>query len=155
MEWFCHSFTKYIRNDNIDFGQFIMHRANEIRNNYNMQDCRFIPTELNVADDCSRLIKHNTLTNKHWWIPGPAFLFQQNIDVEIDEGVHRISQDLNFQNNLTINHYSKETSILNQQPEKQPHCSIRVNWEYYSSFSKIVRHIAWIVKLKRNCLASK
>ena len=80
-----------------------MHQANEIRNNSNIQDWQFIPTELNVADDYSRVIKHNTLTNKRQWIAGPAFLFQQNIDVEIDIGVYRISQDLNFQNNVTIN----------------------------------------------------
>ena len=58
---------KYIGNENVNFRQFKMHRANEIRNNSNIQDWRFIPTELNVADDCSRviIIKHNTLTNKH------------------------------------------------------------------------------------------
>ena len=131
-----------------------MHRANEIRNNSNIQDWQFIPTVLNVADDCSRGIKHNTLTNKHQWIAGPAFLFQQNIDVETDVGIYRISQDLNLQSNVTITHYSKETSILNKQPEKRSLCSIRVNWEYYSSFNKIIRHITWIVKFKRNWVAS-
>ena len=109
---------KYIRNGNVNLGQFIMHRANEIRNNSNILDWRFIPTELNVTDDCSRVIKHNTLTNKHRWIAGPAFLFQQNINVEIDVGVYKISQDLNFQSNETINQCSKVASILNQQPEK-------------------------------------
>ena len=94
-----------------------------------------MPTELNVADDCSRVIKHNMLTNKHPWIAGPAYLVQQNIDIKIDVGIFGIS-------NVTINNYSKETSILKQQPEKQPHCSISDNWEYYSSFSKIVRHTA-------------
>ena len=92
---------KYIRNENVNFGQFIMHRANKIRNNFNIQDWWFIPTELNVADGCSRVVKHNTLTNE-----------QENIDVEIDVGVYRISQDLNFQSNVTINQYSKEASIL-------------------------------------------
>ena len=29
---------KYIRNENVNFGQFIMHRANEIRNNFNIHD---------------------------------------------------------------------------------------------------------------------
>ena len=95
------------------------------------------------------------LTNKHQWIAGPAFLVQQDIDIKIDVGIFGISQDLNFQSNVTINNYSKETSTLKQKPEKQPHCSISANWEYYSSFSKIVGHIAWIVKLKRNCVASK
>ena len=99
-----------------------------------------MPTELNVADDCSRVIKHNMLTNKHQWIAGPAFLVQQDIDIKIDVGIFGISQDLNFQSNVTINNYSKETSKLKQKPEKQPHCSISANWEYYSSFSKIVGH---------------
>ena len=131
---------KYIGNKNVNFGQFIMHRTNEIKNNSHIQDWRFIATELNVADDCSRVIEHNTLTSKHRWTAGPAFLFQQNIDVEIDVAVCRISQDLNFESNVTINQYTKEASILNQQPEKQSHCGIRVNWEYYSSFSKIVTY---------------
>ena len=78
---------KCIRNENVNFGRLIMHRANEIRNNSNIQDWRFIPTELNVTDDCSRGIKHNTLTNKHGWNSGPVFLFQQNIKVETDVGI--------------------------------------------------------------------
>ena len=63
------------------------------------------PSELSVADDCSGVFKHKTLTNKYRWIAGPAFLFKQNIDVEIDVKVYRIIQDLNFQNNVTINQY--------------------------------------------------
>ena len=81
---------------------------------------------------------HNTLTNKYQWIAGADFLFQQNIDVEIDVGKYRISPYLNFKRNVTINIYSKETSMLNQQPEKQSHCNIRVNWENYSPFSKLI-----------------
>ena len=56
---------KYIQNENVNFGQFIMHRANEIGNSSNIQDWQFIPTELNVAVDCRGVIKHNMLTNKH------------------------------------------------------------------------------------------
>ena len=59
-----------------------------------------------------------------------------------------------MQSSVTITHYSKETSILNKQPEKQSLCSLRVNREYYSSFNKIIRHIAWIVELKCNWVAS-
>ena len=55
---------KYIRNENVNFGQFIIHRANEIRNNSNIQDRRFILTELNIAEDYSKVINHNTLINK-------------------------------------------------------------------------------------------
>ena len=63
---------KYIRNENVTFVQFIMYRPNEIRSNSNIQNWRFIPTELNVGDNCSRVIKHHTLTNKHQWAAGPC-----------------------------------------------------------------------------------
>ena len=29
------------------------------------------------------------------------------------------------------------------------------NWEYYSSWDKLTRHVALIIKIKRNCLGSK
>ena len=45
---------KYIKNEKVNFGQYIMHRPNEIRNNSNPQDWRYVPSDLNVADDCSR-----------------------------------------------------------------------------------------------------
>ena len=49
---------EYNQNENVNFRKFIMHRANEIRNSSNIQDWQFIATELNVAEDCSRVIKH-------------------------------------------------------------------------------------------------
>ena len=49
---------EYNQNENVNFRKFIKHRANEIRNSSNIQDWQFIATELNVAEDCSRVIKH-------------------------------------------------------------------------------------------------
>ena len=42
-----------------------MHRSNEIINNSNLQDWRYIPSDLNVADNCSGGTKFNDLSNKH------------------------------------------------------------------------------------------
>ena len=61
-----------------------MHRSNEIRNNSNPDDWRYIPSDLNVADDCSRGVKFNDLSNNHRWITGPSFLYQQTIEFEQD-----------------------------------------------------------------------
>lgn len=49
-----------------------MQHAIEIRNNSNIQDWPFIPTELNVADNCNRVIIQ---TNKHQWILGPIIIY--------------------------------------------------------------------------------
>ena len=75
---------KYIKNEKANFGQYIMHRSNEIRNNSNPHDWRYIPSDLNVADDCSRGVKFNNLSNNHRRITGPSFLYQQTIEFEQD-----------------------------------------------------------------------
>ena len=59
-----------------------MHRSNEIRNDSNPQDWRYIPIDLNVADDCSRGVEFNDLSNNHRWIIGPSFLYKQTIETE-------------------------------------------------------------------------
>ena len=41
---------KRIRNENVNFRPFMIHQAKEIRNNSNIQDQRFIPNDLNIAD---------------------------------------------------------------------------------------------------------
>ena len=75
---------KYLKNEKANFGQYIMHRSNEITNNSNLQDWRYIPSDLNVADNCSGGTKFNDLSNKHRWIIGPSFLYQQTIHFEQD-----------------------------------------------------------------------
>ena len=49
-----------------------MQHAIEIRSNSNIQDWPFIPTELNVADNCNRVIIQ---TNKHQWILGSIIIY--------------------------------------------------------------------------------
>ena len=44
---------------------------------------RYIVIDLNLAEDCNRAVKHNTLTNKHLEIMGPAFWFQQNTAINL------------------------------------------------------------------------
>ena len=48
---------RYIRNENKRFSVFVSHRVNEIRRNSNIADWHFIEGKLNVAYDCSRVIK--------------------------------------------------------------------------------------------------
>ena len=52
-----------------------MHRSKEIRNNSNPQDWRYIPSNLNVGDDCSRGVKFNDLLNNHRSITGPSSFY--------------------------------------------------------------------------------
>ena len=82
MEWF--TVLKYMKNENVNFGQYLMHRTNESRNNSNSVDWHYDPTELNVADNRSRGVKFNDLSYNHQWINEPSFLCQQPIEIEQD-----------------------------------------------------------------------
>ena len=44
----------YFCNRNTNFGPYIMRRCNEIRQNTNVEDWNYIPTDLNIADVLSR-----------------------------------------------------------------------------------------------------
>ena len=59
---------KFLKNEKANFGQYIMQRSNKVRNNSSPHDWRYIPSDLNVADDCSRGVKFNDLSNNHRWI---------------------------------------------------------------------------------------
>ena len=60
-------FSKYMKNENVNFGQCVMHRTKESRNNSNSRDWSHKRTDLNVVDDCSRCGKFNDLSNNHQW----------------------------------------------------------------------------------------
>ena len=64
----------YIRNENKRFSVFVSHRVNEIRSNSNTADWHFIEGKLNVADDCSHVIKCKDFTSNSRYLKGPEFL---------------------------------------------------------------------------------
>ena len=105
-------------------------------NNSNSQDWRYIPSDLNVADDCTRDIKFNDLSNNHWWITVPSFLYQQTIELE---------QDLvtGFGNNRTLD---SPINVNLHHPLEDINLS-----ERQLSYTQIVT----LIKIKRNWLASK
>ena len=107
---------KYIKNEKVNFGQYIMHRSNEIRNNSYPQDWRYVPSDLNVADDCSRAVKFNDLSNNHRWISGPFFLYQQNIEFEQDLIAGFGSNEI-IDSPINVNlHYPLEDTSLSERP---------------------------------------
>ena len=64
----------YIKNQSTDFGTYVLHRTNEIRNNTAIESWKYIPSRYNVADDATRGIEFKNLSNNHRWFIGPRFL---------------------------------------------------------------------------------
>ena len=133
-----------------------MHRSNEIRNNSNPHDWRYIPSDLNVADDCSRGVKFNNLSNNHRWITGPSFLYQQTIEFEQDLVTCLSSNKIiDSPINVNLHHPLEDASLSERQLSYTQIVTLPFNWEYYSSWDKLTRNVALIIKIKRNWLASK
>ena len=65
----------YIRNENKRFSVFVSHCVIEILSNSNIADWHFIEGKLNVADDCSRVIKCKDFTSNPRYLKGPEFLW--------------------------------------------------------------------------------
>ena len=65
---------RYIRNKKKPFSVFVSHRVNEIRSSSNIADWYFIEGKLNVADDCSRVIKCKDFTSNSRYLKGPELL---------------------------------------------------------------------------------
>ena len=133
-----------------------MHRSNKIRNNSNPQDWRYVPSDLNVADDCSRGVKFNDLSNNHRWITRPSFLCQQTIEFEQDLITGFDSNEIiDSPINVKLHYPLEDTSLSERQLNYTQIVTLPFNWEYYSSWDKLTEHVALIIKIKRNWLASK
>ncbi|XP_052752614.1 uncharacterized protein LOC128201063 [Galleria mellonella] len=67
------SIPRWLRSDARSFKPFVAHRIGEISENSRIQDWRWVPTSLNVADDATRT-KPLNLNSNHRWFTGPPFL---------------------------------------------------------------------------------
>ena len=71
----------YLRNEDGNFGVFVAHRVNEIRNHTTFDEWHYVPTEEHIADFTTRYQEFPRLINTKNWFYGPDFLqaFEFNI----------------------------------------------------------------------------
>ena len=131
----------HLNNNDTNFGLYIAHRINEIRQSTDPDNWRYIKTERNPADHTTRYQDFLSLSKNNSWIFGMSFLKEEpcfemnnnNITVQTEQFNTR-----NKSHNLLIN---------NTYPQ--------VNWSYYSSSDKLIRAMSWIKKLKSNWIKWK
>ncbi|XP_048001433.1 uncharacterized protein LOC125238203 [Leguminivora glycinivorella] len=70
---------QWLRSDARAFKPFVAHRLGEILENSAVKDWHWVPTDLNVADDATRL-RPIILTLSHRWFFGPSFLLKSPED---------------------------------------------------------------------------
>ena len=64
---------RWIRSDPKDFKIFVLHRLGEINELSNIDEWKWVPSELNPADDRTRWVTNTLEENSRWFI-GPRFL---------------------------------------------------------------------------------
>ena len=130
----------YIKNLSRKFSVYIMNRLNEIRVNSNVEEWFFVPGELNPADHCTRYLPFSVLSLKSNWIAGPKFLCAGSVITFKTESIQVEAEDVEKHTHLIIN--------------QKNHKSI-LKWEHYSSYFKLLRHVAYILKIKRHWINVK
>ena len=65
----CNSKTviNYIKNEKTNFWVFIAYRVNEIRNSCKTEECFYVPTNENIADNLTQYKGFDNLTNWSRW----------------------------------------------------------------------------------------
>ena len=136
----------YLYNENTNFGVYVTHRVNEIRNNTNIEDWHYVQSKSNVTDDATRCRSFSDLNSNSRWFNGPEFIHENVITEPESCDIYRTDKT-----NLNINAITKTNIDIILSTETKP----LINWCYYSSLSKLVRHLAWFLKLKRSWIRWK
>ena len=132
----------YIKNLSGKFLVYIMNLLNEIRVNSNVEEWFFVPGELNPADHCTRYLPFSVLSLKSNWIAGPRFLCASSVIILKTESTQVEAEDVEKHTHLLINRENNsDISVL--------------KWEHYSSYFKLLRHVAYILKMKRHWINVK
>ena len=126
----------YLSNNDTNFGVYIAHRINEIRQSTEPDNWCYIKIERNPADRITIYQDFLSLSKNNSWIFGPSFLKEEPFFEMSNNNIIVQTQQSNTQN-------KSHNSLIN----KTYH---QINWSYYSSFDKLIQAISWIKNLKPN-----
>ena len=133
-----------ISNSSRKFLPFLMNRLNEIRTNTEIKQWKYIPGNLNPADMCTRYHSFQYLNSDSICIRGPNFLYQNEKENAFEYAIENNKTDhfnVNFANSSTT------------KSSNSPKFISSINLNHYSSYYKLLKHIALILKLKRNYIS--
>ena len=132
-------------NDYSNFGLLVTHRVHEIRNHSEPKQWHYVPSKLNVADDATRCVNVQNLQNNCRWFNGPKFIYKVNIEEYLTRNNINLDAEVD---NAHINIVKIQATALKQN-------KLSINWHYFSNIDKLVRLLAWFLKLKHNWISWK
>jgi hypothetical protein len=128
----------YIRNDDKRLKTFVANRVSEIRQHSDPDQWHYVPGYLNPADDGTRGLTVDLLTENHRWFRGPEFLWNS---VEFWPSQDLLEHEVDCAN-LEVKQLSTVVNTGNDSEFIQP--------ADYSSLSRLLRTAAWCFRFLHN-----
>ncbi|XP_046555299.1 uncharacterized protein LOC124264595 [Haliotis rubra] len=131
----------YIKSDSHRFHTFVANRIAVIHEGSTADDWRYVESKLNPADDASRGLNADEMISQERWMKGPDFLWlDESAWPTIPEAFELPERDVEI----------KRPKVYFVQGDVKHGCTNRL-LERYSSWYKLKRAVAWILRLKQ-CL---
>ena len=134
------SVLKYINNRNKRFQTFVANRIAIIHDNSDPSQWNYVETKMNPADDASRGLSATDLISESRWITGPDFLWQSDDHLLIPEKPTIEIKEDDIELKKSVHSHSVMAKIEN--------CMIEFVFSKFSSWHKLKRAVAWILRFK-------
>ena len=105
-----------------------MHCINEIRSSSDISDWHFVPGKLNISDNRMCPTTFENIAKDNRYLNGPPFLYESVESVLKFDDIKKEEKDQDEINQVNTDQPTKVTSTF--------------PWESYSSFTKLIRHVA-------------
>lgn len=128
----------WIRNEDAHrFKPYVCHRIKMIQESSNINQWRYIPSNLNVADDSTKFKTKMIPSNGSRWIKGPEFLqLEETFWPKEEKPTNIVEKEMLEERTkfLSINVIGR--------------CEFLIDFTKFSSYRKVVRIMAWVYKAK-------
>lgn len=131
----------YINNDSTRFKTFVANRVNLIREATAPKQWYYVKTTENPADLATRGTKAKNLKQEEIWLSGPKFLWQEQSKWPKAPTIQKEPDP----NDPEIKNKNIAVNTLNVEEKQHPLSKLT---EHYSSWDRLKRAVAWILKVK-------
>lgn len=130
---------RYIRNEAARFHTFVANRVAIIRDGSDVSQWRYVPSEENPADDCSRGMAIDKFLHSRRWLNGPEFLWEhQSARLREDPFEEKIPTS---DPEIRVTMHAITTTMRND--------SVESLLQHFSSWHKLKKTVAWILRIKQ------
>ncbi|XP_036346465.1 uncharacterized protein LOC118755745 [Rhagoletis pomonella] len=127
---------RWIRSRKRDFKQFVASRISEVLSVTSSSQWRWIPSAINVADEATKLEASPKCQTDSRWIQGPDFLYD-------NDNTWPMEPENLYSNPCASEEHNKKIVLI-------IHNSDIIDITKYSSFIKLQRVVAWVLRFVNN-----